>query len=853
MYQSGLAGRIINGVPVDDIPLNPDGTRNEEIPLISEKWQELRDSMQAREDKGGPTVAEQMKNYEDAAQYVYAINRSRLDLLLKWSLVDQKTIDKWTADKNFSDTYVPLRGENIGFIDELFGEQLSVAELNVRGPESKKAIGRQSPAENVIGWSVIQHEQSIKRAYKNQVVATMARLVHEYQFVTNPTTGKQERALVDEMTVVSRKDFKEGGEGIDPETGEPFLGLYPKYFLDPDHVATFKENGEEWMILMKDPHIAQALNRSHFDTAGRAVRFLSSTMRIMGALRTAWDVAFIPTNFSRDLQTGIFNIVGYKDTTKGTREDLSDLKVGQIVKDIPKAMKGLYQNIRGATEEERTGTEWSMEAQIASSVGGRIDFAGWKNVLDFEKTMQRTLNDGTRDGFARYASEMATYVSDINSVIENATRLATFKHVRAQYIKNGMPEAEANQKAGRVYRELTVDFSKRGEKSMAWNSLYLFFRAGVLGSARVISTIGRSRKVRNLMKGVFLFGFAQSMLNYFAAGDDDDGRNRWLQVKLNQKSRYMYMYVPGLDYFQKIPLPYGFGVFYVYGDAFATMLLGGATAPQVAGHMLSATMESYMPISLGNSDSFIKSTVKTVTPTLATPLLELGLNENWMGNPIYREPYPNGRVDPPSERYWNSTGPTAKWISRWANDLTGGTEFKEGLVSVEPDILEHLWEFATGGLGRFVRGTLDTGVATVGPGKMTHWETGDINWRKIPVLYRYFHDETITRRWDIRTKDMEYGRAIDTATSIRDAIRTKYGTNSEEYKGYTTSEDFELAKLQKLWRSKESRETKLYKRIAAVERSKMLSNKAKEERVNELRELIRLGRVRFIKTFEQRI
>ena len=853
LYQSGLAGRIINGVPVDDIPLNPDGTRNEEIPLISEKWQELRDSMQAREDKGGPTVAEQMKNYEDAAQYVYAINRSRLDLLLKWSLVDQKTIDKWTADKNFSDTYVPLRGENIGFIDELFGEQLSVAELNVRGPESKKAIGRQSPAENVIGWSVIQHEQSIKRAYKNQVVATMARLVHEYQFVTNPTTGKQERALVDEMTVVSRKDFKEGGEGIDPETGEPFLGLYPKYFLDPDHVATFKENGEEWMILMKDPHIAQALNRSHFDTAGRAVRFLSSTMRIMGALRTAWDVAFIPTNFSRDLQTGIFNIVGYKDTTKGTREDLSDLKVGQIVKDIPKAMKGLYQNIRGATEEERTGTEWSMEAQIASSVGGRIDFAGWKNVLDFEKTMQRTLNDGTRDGFARYASEMATYVSDINSVIENATRLATFKHVRAQYIKNGMPEAEANQKAGRVYRELTVDFSKRGEKSMAWNSLYLFFRAGVLGSARVISTIGRSRKVRNLMKGVFLFGFAQSMLNYFAAGDDDDGRNRWLQVKLNQKSRYMYMYVPGLDYFQKIPLPYGFGVFYVYGDAFATMLLGGATAPQVAGHMLSATMESYMPISLGNSDSFIKSTVKTVTPTLATPLLELGLNENWMGNPIYREPYPNGRVDPPSERYWNSTGPTAKWISRWANDLTGGTEFKEGLVSVEPDILEHLWEFATGGLGRFVRGTLDTGVATVGPGKMTHWETGDINWRKIPVLYRYFHDETITRRWDIRTKDMEYGRAIDTATSIRDAIRTKYGTNSEEYKGYTTSEDFELAKLQKLWRSKESRETKLYKRIAAVERSKMLSNKAKEERVNELRELIRLGRVRFIKTFEQRI
>ena len=57
-----------------------------------------------------------------------------------------------------------------------------------------------------------------------------------------------------------------------------------------------------------------------------------------------------------------------------------------------------------------------------------------------------------------------------------------------------------------------------------------------------------------------------------------------------------------------------------------------------------------------------------------------------------------------------------------------------------------------------------------------------------------------------------------------------------------------------LFRSgEESRETKLYKRIASVERSKMLSNKAKEERVNELRELIRLGRVRFIKTFEQRI
>ena len=66
-------------------------------------------------------MADQMKNLEEAAKYVYAINQSRLRLLLEWGLLSQKKLDEWTADKGFSDTYVPLRGENIGFIDELFG------------------------------------------------------------------------------------------------------------------------------------------------------------------------------------------------------------------------------------------------------------------------------------------------------------------------------------------------------------------------------------------------------------------------------------------------------------------------------------------------------------------------------------------------------------------------------------------------------------------------------------------------------------------------------------------------------------------------------------------------------------
>ena len=100
---------------------------------------------------------------------------------------------------------------------------------------------------------------------------------------------------------------------------------------------------------------------------------------------------------------------------------------------------------------------------------------------------------------------------------------------------------------------------------------------------------------------------------------------------------------------------------------------------------------------------------------------------------------------------------------------------------------------------------------------------------------------------------MEYGRAIDTAVDIRDSIKTKYGVSSEEYIGYAKSEDFELAKLQKTWRRKEAREADLYKRIAGIDRSRLMSNKAKEEKTRQLREQIRLGRVKFIKFFEGRI
>jgi len=792
-------------------------------------------------------TTEQWANLQRSAEMVYTINNYRIILLRDEGLIGEKDLELWLADKKYNETYVPLREKGDTISDELFGETLSPSPISVQGLESKYRTGRYSPAGNTWAWSVMQVDFAIDRAEKNKVVKAFARMVRE-----------NEDDLKKDIQVLSPDSFKRAKEF---ESGEVLMeGLYSNMVTDPAHHITFKVDGETYHIISRDKRIGEAFNRSNMNDSGAMMQLFAQVNRFFSAIHTTLSPEFILTNFIRDIQTGLTNL--QSELKEGSIRKISNPNqlTKQVIKDLKVAGFGLKEFIR----DKKTDSEWAKMAELFSENGGRIDFFAFRDAREFEKSLNVYIKDTTPNGARRFRNKVLEFMGDYNAVFENTIRLSVFKNAREALIENGMTEIEANMKSADIARNLTVNFSNKGEKTQAFNSLYLFFNAGVQGTVRLLQAVMRRApsydeegrmvgtkgftRVQKIMGSIALFGFSNGIINSLLAGDDEDGVNRYRQIDINQRQRQMHIYLPGFDTFMKIPLPYGYNIPYVLGDTVAAMMMGHVGPGKASLNLLNASVESFVPFSWGGSDTVIGTAVKTVTPQFLDPALDLAMNESFFGGPIYKDPA-YGSADPPSERYWSNTGGTFKTISRALNALTGGSKVEAGFASLEPDILEFFWETYAGSAGRFVERTTDL-VWGIGPGRITHKETGDLNWSKIPLGRRFFSDATAAKRGFRYEKYAEYVSAIRIADGVSTGIRRTYGLGSE-WNSFKKGEDYKLSQLNGLKKSTEGAITKLYKARAAINRNRMMSSDAKEKRIDVLKERMNKLRDRLINKVDE--
>ena len=637
-------------------------------------------------------------------------------------------------------------------------------------------------------------------------------------------------------------------------------GLYSNMVTDPSHHITFKADGETYHIISRDKRIGEAFNRSNMTDSGVMMQFFAQVNRFFSAIHTTLSPEFILTNFIRDIQTGLTNL--QSELKEGSIRRISNPNqlTKQVVKDLKVAGFGLKEFIR----DKKTDSEWAKMAELFSENGGRIDFFAFRDARDFEKSLNVYIKDTTPNGARRFRNKVLEFMGDYNAVFENTIRLSVFKNAREALMDNGMTETEANMKSADIARNLTVNFSNKGEKTQAFNSLYLFFNAGVQGTVRLFQAMMRRApsyneegrmvggkgftRVQKIMGSIALFGFSNGILNALLAGDDEDGVNRYRQIDLNQRQRQMHIYLPGFDTFMKIPLPYGYNIPYVLGDTVAAMMMGHVGPGKASLNLLNSSVESFVPFSWGGSDTVIGTAVKTATPQFLDPALDLAMNESFFGGPIYKDPA-YGSADPPSERYWSNTGGTFKTISRALNALTGGSKVEAGFASLEPDILEFFWETYAGSAGRFVERSYDFGVG-ITVGRITHKETGDLNWSKIPLGRRFFSDATAAKRGFRYEKYAEYVSAIRIADGVSTGIRRTYGFGSE-WNSFKKGTDYKLSQLNGLKKSTEGAITKLYKARAAINRNRMMSNEAKEQRIDVLQERMNKLRDRLINRVDE--
>ena len=578
------------------------------------------------------------------------------DAMVRDGLIDRATADVWATKYP---SYVPLRGFET---DEDSEAHARIGRgLDVRGKESQAALGRRSKSDSPLAYVIMQAEQGIIRGEKNRVARTLLRMVQTF---TDPDIWQAAKAEIRRR--------------INPKTGMVESYAVPPAFSKADNLFAVKVGGKTTWIEINHEGVARALRGASFGDSGGIARAAFRLARGYSMLVTSYSPEFVPTNWTRDLQTALINVGDIQAKPAGIRR--------QIIKDAlsVKSIRGILSAMRDPNSSKEYA-KWFEEFRHA---GGKISFLALNDIAEIKADIDSRLKaaDRSRANPWELLKTFGRGVDTLNTAVENSVRLSTYIALR----KAGISQS----KAAFVARELTVNFNRKGELSTWLNTAYLFFNASAQGTMRIAQGVVRSKSVRRAVMGLAVTGAVMEMMNAFLSPDDDDGEKVYDKIPDWIKERNLILMNPWGEGYAMIPMPYGFNVFYNAGQQMTAVMRGKRKPLEAALTVAASAWDSFNP--LGMAASF----TQFVTPTLIDPFIQSDENLSWFGTPIM--PFkPPGSHKPDAETYFRSVPDSAKAVAKWLNEFTGGNVGKPGLIDISPETIEHFTEFAGGGLGRF--------------------------------------------------------------------------------------------------------------------------------------------------------
>jgi hypothetical protein len=464
-------------------------------------------------------------------------------------------------------------------------------------------------------------------------------------------------------------------------------------------------DGERHLVTINDMAMVRGLKNLGVENGFKALQGFNTYFRNMVTLLSP---SFAITNLSRDLQTALMNI---------SAED-ADVLHRKVLKDIPIMIRDIWRVERGKTDTK--STRWYKEF---GGVGAKTGWFASESVEDkiksFAKKVKKLESQGKiSEGF----DNTLKFIGDINQAIEYGTRVAIYKNLREAGI--------SKERAGKIAKNITVNFNKKGEWGGYFNSLYMFSNAGIQGGAVILRAL-KSRRVQKFAAGMVV---AQMMLTYINRLIDEDDYD-----KINEYTRdtNWIMMLPNKKHL-KIKLPYGYNVFPVSGMIAMDLMQGKTTFGDGLVRMFNAVVDGFNPIGA------ITSLTQVFSPTVSDPIFQIVDNENFFGGKIHPTQPPYSPKVANSTLYYRSVSPFSLKIARTLNNWSGGDEkdplnpqefgeyeklleiqatkktltpkqrkrlkkldkqYKDvtsGWLDFSPESLDHLITSYSGGLGKFV-------------------------------------------------------------------------------------------------------------------------------------------------------
>lgn len=659
-------------------------------------------------DAEAAAIVGQVAASPDAAAYakigsiIDALRERTLALRVDAGLIKHTEADQWRKQYKF---YVPLKGFDETDHSEATLDVAGIGRrLNIRGGETKRALGRGSDAFNPLQGALTQAQEASIRAEKNRVGNAIYDLAK----------GFPSDALWSIKKPVQKRYFNRTTGLVETRVEDPI-----SLILDPNEMA-IKVDGEEVRILFKDLRLARAAGTMGADQMGSFGHFMSSVMMFWRATRTSLAIPFVIKNAIRDAIFAQVNLLAIAGPQHSWRLHAA------AIKNWPAAFAGIYRGQAGHID-----TKWSKFYDEFQNSGAKVSFFRMENPTRAKVDLERQIRLASGSLAARAAKTLTSpralvsardnpflaFTERVNLAVENATRLAVFVAARQ--------EGVSEQKSAIMARDLTLDFNTKGEWGGVLNVLYGFFNAGMQGAYAVINAMG-SRRVRRVAMALIAAGFFGDMINANLSHMDPDGVLAYDKIPEYQNQMSVQaMLGQDASHALAVPMPYGFSVFTYLGQEAGKVQRGVTTPAQAVSNMMGAALQSYAPISGGDIYS-------TITPTLGDLPLDLARNKNWLLRPIKPPDFP-GSMKPESEKYFGSVSSASVSIAQGLNSATGGTSGMAGAVDISPEYLDYMAAFVTGSAGSFWGSSVD--LAT----KALTGDTKDVEVGDIPIVKDFVH------------------------------------------------------------------------------------------------------------------
>ena len=627
----------------------------------------------------------------EAYQMVMDFQKETRQLIVEYGLETQETIDMLEA---VYPSYVPLSG----FAMDEDANEVGYANMHqarvFRG--IRRAEGRKSEARNPLDHIFERRYQTVLAGEKNVANTRLLNLL-----AANPDPSMYK--------IFGPKDKLPGVVGRKRRMSEAEARRDERF-------VEVVVNGESFFIRFESEAVARAVNKHNITRLGdgvhkyvqKAFQMIRSFGRFMSMSFTSWSPDFVGQNFIRDLQFGLGSLLAEQEISGG--QAYGEKIVKDAAKGVYPALKFLGKTIVGGVED--TSDPLYRYYKEFSERGAVTDWPYQKNADQFRsdiETLTNAQNPNLKTKATSLLKATGRLVDGVNKSVENAVRFAAFVAAR----KAGV-DAEA---AAYLAKELTINFNRSGSGGSVINAIYLFFNAGVQGTAKFVRTMGTLKKVpdgrggyyktlnsaQKVAAGMSGFAFLMAFANEAMSGEDEDGRSYYEKIPDYVKERNMIFMNPfdkeKGDYFA-VPLPYGYNIFHNAGTVGAEAAMGIRSAGSAGAFLTGGMVNSFIPVSFGQSSSVAKKTVKAFTPTFLRPWMEWAINESYFGTPVYNENFPGQNL--PASSLASRSPEWMRETAKFLNEATGGNEFEAGWLDADPDVAAYIFQYYTGGTGRFV-------------------------------------------------------------------------------------------------------------------------------------------------------